>query len=390
MYVIEAKLYGRIEQYRIIEEMIRAAQFIRNKMLRYWMDGRGIGKKDLMQYNTQLRHKFEWCASLNSMACQASVERAWFAISRFYANCKNPALKKKGYPNFKKNTRSVEYKTSGWKLSEDRRRITFTDKFGAGTFRMRGGFDLNFYRVEQIKRVRIIRRADGYYVQFCIKHERTEPPQLTGKRIGLDVGLAHFYTDSNGEKIENPRHLRKSEKALRRAQRRVSRKKKGSKNRLKAIKRLGRKHLKVQRQRKDFAVKLARCVVTSNDVVVHEDLQVRNLVKNHSLAKSISDAGWRQFLDWLGYFGKVYGKTVIAVSPQYTSQECSQCGRIAKKSLSQRTHICECGCVLDRDENAAINILRKGLSTVGQTGIHAWGHDNHCQLGESLSDKLCD
>ena len=329
-----------------------------------------------------MRLSTQWCVRLGA-------ERAWLAISRFYANCKNPALKKKGYPKFKKNTRSVEYKTSGWKLSEDRRRITFTDRFGAGMFKMRGGFDLNFCQLEQIKRVRVIRRADGSYAQFGIKHERVEPAQPTGKQIGLDVGLAHFYTDSNGEKIENPRHLRKTEKALQRAQRRVSRKKKGSKNRLKAIKRLGRKHFKVQRQRKDFAVKLARCVVTSNDVVVHEDLQVRNLVKNHSLAKRISDAGWRQFLDWLGYLAKVYGKTVIAVAPQYTSQECSHCGRMAKKSLSQRTHVCECGCVLDRDENAAINILRKGLSTPGHGGIHAWGHDNRCQLGESLPDKLC-
>ncbi|WP_293363607.1 transposase [Microcoleus sp. CAWBG52] len=379
MIVLEFKLKGKPQQYRIVDEMIRTAQFVRNKALRYWIDNSRVKLSDLYKQCAIMAKEFEWAGKLNSMARQASAERAIFAIQRFVSNCKAKKPGKKGYPQFKKNTHSVEYKTSGWALSVDKRCLTFTDGFAAGTFRLLGSRDLHFYSPNAIKRVRVIRRADGYYAQFCINVERTEEIVPTGKAIGIDVGLNHFYTNSTGETVPNPRHLRKSEKALKRLQKRVSRKKKASSNRKKAINKLGRKHLKVSRQRKDFAIKTALCVVKSNDFVAYENLQVRNMVKNHKLAKSISDAGWSQFLQWLQYFGKVYGKTVVAVAPGYTSQDCSSCGNRVQKSLSVRTHICLCGAVLDRDHNAALNILTKGLrqagissNTVGHTGINAW------------------
>ena len=391
MFVLEAKLRGSDNQFQIIDEMIRTAGFIRNKCVRYWMDNQGIGQYDLSRLCKELATEFEWAGKLNSMARQASAERAWQSIKRFYDNCKNPSIKKKGYPKFKK-ARSVEYKTSGYKLSEDRQSITFIDGFKAGTFRMIGATDLNCYQLSQIKRVRIVRRADGHYAQFCLQHERSEEIPPTEQVTALDVGLLHFYTDNRGNKVENPRHLQKSEKALKRLQRRVSRKVKGSNKRNKAINKLGRKHLKVSRQRKDFAVKLARCVVTSNDVVVFEALRVRNLVKNHHLAKSISDAAWRTFFDWLEYYGQIFGKIVVPVPPQWSSQECSSCGQIVKKSLSTRTHICSCGASLCRDENAAKVLLARGLklvsSTAGLAETNAQGQNNQCQLSENLVDKL--
>jgi putative transposase len=264
---------------------------------------------------------------------------------------------KKGYPQFKKHTRSVEYKTSGWSLSTDKRCLTFKDGFAAGKFKLIGNRDLHFYAPDEIKRIRVVRRADGYYAQFCINVERKEEPIPTGKAIGIDVGLNHFYTNSDGETVANPRYLRKSEKALKRLQKRISRNKKGSSNPKKAIDKLGRKHLKVSRQRKDFAIKTTPGVIKSSDFVAYEDLQVRNMVKNHKLAKSISDAAWSQFAQWLEYFGQVYGKTVSAVAPQYTSQNCSKCGNSVLKTLSTRTHICGCGTTLDRDHNAGRNIL---------------------------------
>jgi putative transposase len=380
MITLEFKLKGKQQQYRVIDEMIRTAQFIRNKALRHWMDNSSVKLSDLYKQCAVLAKEFEWAGKLNSMARQASAERAIFAIQRFFANCKSNKPGKKGYPQFKKFSRSVEYKTSGWKLSSDKRSLTFTDGFAAGTFKLVGSRDLHFYAPSEIKRVRVIRRADGYYTQFCIAVERTEALTPTGKAIGIDVGLNHFYTDSTGATVPNPRHLRNSEKALKRAQRRVSRMKLGSANRKKAINRLGRKHLKVSRQRKDFAVKTALCVVKSSDFIAYEDLQVRNMVKNHKLAKSISDAAWSQFAQWLQYLGKVYGKTVVAVAPQYTSQDCSTCGTLVHKALSVRTHVCECGAVLARDHNAALNILAKALrqagvnlNTVGHTEINAWG-----------------
>lgn len=369
MLVFEAKLRGTDEQYAILDEMIRTARFVRNSCLRYWMDNKGVNRYDLNKYCKVLREQFEWCKKLSAQACQASAERAWSAIARFFENCKKKVPGKKGFPKFKKhqNHGSVEYKVDGWVLSDDRLTIIFRDGFKAGTFRMWGTRDLHFYQKEQIKRVRVVRRADGYYVQFSIDQERIEHHEPTNRMVGIDVGLNHFYTDSEGNKVENQRFLRKAEKALKRAQKRVSRRTKGSKNRLNAIKQLGRTHLKVSRRRKDFAVKTARAQILSADLVAIEDLKVRNMVKNHHLAKSISDASWTLFRQWLEYFGKVFDVPVIAVAPHYTSQNCSNCGQEVKKSLSTRTHKCpHCGYLDDRDTNAAINILIKALQGLAQ------------------------
>ncbi|MEA5568194.1 transposase [Anabaena sp. UHCC 0399] len=392
MLVFEAKLEGTNEQYQSLDEAIRTARFVRNACLKYWMDNRNIGRYDLSAYCAVLAadENFPWVAKLNSMARQASAERTWSAIARFFDNCKKSKPGKKGYPRFKKEQTHgcVEYKTSGWKLSVDRRYITFSDGFEAGTFKLWGTRDLHFYQLKQLKRVRVVRRADGYYTQFCIDQDRVEKREPTGKTIGLDVGLNHFYTDSEGNQVENPRYLRKSEKSLQRLQRRLSKTKKGSRNRIKARNRLSRKHLKVSRQRKDFAVKLARCVVRSNDLVAYEDLKVRNMVNNRHLAKSISDAAWTQFRQWVEYFGKVFGVVTVAVPPHHTSQNCSNCGEMVKKSLSTRTHVCpHCGHTQDRDWNAARNILELGLRTVGHTGSQVSGDIDLCMSGEIPPNK---
>jgi putative transposase len=379
MIVLEYKLRGKKQQFLAIDEAIRTAVFIRNKCVRYWMERRGVKQADLHKLCAQLAKEFEWARKLNSMARQASAERAWFSITRFYANCKAHKPGKKGYPKFKSRGHSVEYKTTGWHLSEDRRHITFTDGFHAGTFSLLGKYDLHFYAIELIKRVRVVRRADGYYCQFCVGVERTEQHEWTGRSVGIDLGLEYFYTDSDGNTVETPRFLRKSEKALKRLNKRISNKKKGSKNRKKAVNRYARKHLKVKRQRRDFAVKTAMALVKSADLIVYEDLKVHNLVKNHFLAKSIYDAAWTLFIRWVEHYAKIHGIVTVAVPPHYTSQECSGCGHRARKSLSDRTHQCpKCGLRLHRDHNAAITIKLKGLlilgaSTAGQAGTHAWG-----------------
>lgn len=376
MITLEFKTYGKLPQFSAIDEAIRTAQFVRNKCLRLWMDGGAKTCFDLNKYTKVLAEEFDFADKLNSMARQSSAERAWAAITRFYENCKKKVSGKKGYPQFQKDCRSVEYKTTGWKLAPDRKSITFTDKHGIGRLKMKGTRDLNFYQSEQIKRVRLVRRADGYYAQFCIQVERSETIEPTHKTIGLDVGLESFYTDSLGNKVENPRFYRTVEQKLKKSQRRVSRKVKGSSNRRKARTHLGKVHLKISRQRKDHAVKLARCVAQSNDLIAYEDLRIKNMVKNHCLAKSINDAGWYQFRVWLEYFAKVFKRVTIAVPPAYTSQQCSSCGVIVKKSLSTRTHVCQCGCKLDRDHNAGINILNSGLGTVGHTGTFALDASN--------------
>ncbi|AFZ42339.1 transposase, IS605 OrfB family [Halothece sp. PCC 7418] len=395
MFVIEYKVKASKTQYSAIDEAIRTVQFVRNKCVRHWMDNNGVGKYDLSKLCKQLADEFDFAKKLNSQARQAGSERAWSAINRFYKNCKAGIKGKKGYPKFQKNNRSVEYKTTGWKLDPNtKKHITFTDKNNIGRLKLVGSRDIYFYSPDQIKRVRLVRRADGYYCQFCINVDVKEEHEPTEQIIGLDVGLRDFFTDSKGHKEPNPRFFRKGEQELKRHQRLVSRKQKGSNNRGKARQKLAKKHLKISRQRREHARRTARCVVQSNDLVAYEDLQVRNLVKNHNLAKSISDVGWYQFRVWLEYFAKKFGKITVAVPPQYTSQECSNCGRIVKKSLSTRTHTCKCGCQLDRDENAAINILKKGLSTVGHTGtwgldsLNASGDETATQVGQVLFEQV--
>ncbi|WP_414581835.1 RNA-guided endonuclease InsQ/TnpB family protein [Scytonema sp. PCC 10023] len=393
MIVLEFKAKGRTTQYSAINEAIRTAQFVRNKCIRFWMDNRGVGQKDLYRHNTALRAEYPFVKDLNSHACQAAVERAYSSIARFYDNCKKSIPGKKGYPNFKKNCRSVEYKTSGWSLSRTRKQITFTDKKGIGKLKLKGTWDLNFYQLDQIKRVRLVNKADGYYVQFLIRTDNKIDTQPTGKTIGLDVGLKEFYTDSNGHTEPNPKFYRTGEKRLKFHQRRVSRKNKGSANRKKAINSLGRVHLKISRQRQEHAKRLARCVIQSNDLVAYEDLRIKNLVKNHCLAKSINDAGWYQFRKWLEYFGIKFARVTVAVNPAYTSQECSKCGTIIKKSLSMRTHVCQCGFILDRDHNAALVILNRALSTTGHVGTwildpNASGDSTSTLIGAILSEQV--
>jgi putative transposase len=365
--IFEYKVAGNAQQHTAIDEAIRITQFIRNKCLRLWMDGRGgrgIAKNDLQCFCAQLAKEYPFASCLNSQARQASADRAWFAISRFYENCKMHKPGKKGHPKFQHDNRSVEYKQTGWKLESDGKHITFTDGCGIGRLRMVGNpkQKIAAFPVKQIKRVRIVHRADGYYCQFSVQAERKIDHTYTGSVVGIDMGLKVFYADSYGNTVENPRHYRKAEQKLKRLHRQVSRKQKKSKNRQKARKPLAKAYLKVQRQREDFARKTANTLVSSHDLIAYEHLQIHNMVKNRKLAKSIHDAAWGQFLGWVKSYAVMHGIEVVAVPPHYTSQDCSGCKERVLKTLSTRTHMCpKCGLVLDRDENAALNILTEAL-----------------------------
>jgi putative transposase len=394
MIIYEFKVKGKDRQYRAIDDAIRTSQFIQNKSLRYWMENKNVTKYDLNKYCAVLAAEFPFASELNSMARQSAAERAWSAISRFYDNCQKKIKAKKGFPKFKKHCRSVEYKTSGYKLSVNRKAITFSDKKGIGTLKLKGTYDLNYYDIKQIKRVRLVRRADGYYAQFAIDVDIKVETYPTQQVVGIDLGLKYFIADSKGNVEPAPKFYRKAEMALNRANRKKSKKfsttKKKAKvrqsnNYHKARNRYARKHLRVSRQRKEYCKRLAYSVIQSNDLVAYEDLNVKGLVRNRHLAKSISDAGWYTFRSWLEYFGHKYGKVTIAVPPHNTSQNCSNCREQVKKSLSTRTHVCpHCGYVADRDLNASINILKLGLSTVGHTGIYATGDLPSWAIGASL------
>jgi len=366
--------------------------------LRYWEDGQNIGQKDIYRYVTELRKKFDFVEALNSTACQQACERTWTSILKFYSNCKNRSSGKKGYPKYSKRTRSVEFKQSGWKLNRDTKRITFTDKKKIGELKLIGNRDLYYFQEFQINRVRIVKRSDGYFCQFIIKLDvRDIIPQLepTQKCVGIDVGLKYFYADSNGQTIDCPKYYRKAEKRLNKLNRRKSKKfKKGgnqSNNYIKARIKYAKGHLKVSRQREEFVKEKALRLIGSNDLIAYEDLKVKNLVRNRKLAKSINDAAWSQLRKWIEYFGVKYSRLTIAVPPQYTSSDCFKCGKRIKKSLSVRTHVCECGFTEDRDLNAALNILKK--ATIGHIGswsqdLNAWGEDTSTLVGEILSKQV--
>src|SRR5215813_9557455 len=222
------------------------------------------------------------------------------------------------------------------------------------------------------KTVTLSQEADGWYVGFSCAEVPIRPLPLTGHETGIDVGLKVFLITAEGEAVENPRHYRRGEKRLAKAQRRVSRRKKGSNRRKKAVALLAKAHQTVKRQRTDHHHKTALTLVRAYDTIYLEDLQVRTMVRNRSLAKSISDAGWAQFRTILTSKAAYAGKWVVAVPPQYTSQDCSGCGERVPKSLSVRTHICpSCGLVLDRDENAARNIQRAGQARQGAVAVAA-------------------
>jgi putative transposase len=235
------------------------------------------------------------------------------------------------------------------------------------------------------KTVTIIREADGWYAAVSCADVLAQPLPCTGQETGIDVGLRVFLITAEGDIIENPRHYRKAERELKKAQRRVSRRKKGSKRRRKAVQALTKRHQKVKRQRTDFHHKTALQLVRAYDTIYLEDLQVANMSKRPApksdgqggylhngashkagLNKSIQDAGWAQFRTILEGKAVWAGRRVVAVPAHYTSQDCSGCGTRVEKSLSVRTHVCpSCGLILDRDENAARNILWLGQSLQG-------------------------
>jgi putative transposase len=235
------------------------------------------------------------------------------------------------------------------------------------------------------KTVTISKEADGWYVCFSCVDVPVEPLPLTGKETGIDVGLKDFLITADGDIVENPRHYRKAEKALKKAQKRVSRRNKGSKRRAKAAAQCAKQHQHVRRQRQDFHHKTALALVRTYDTIYVEAIQAANLSRRPTprpdengtyehngasrkagLNKSIHDAGWRQFLSLLAYKAACAGKRVEAVNPAYTSQDCSGCGARIQKALSVRTHVCtNCGLILDRDANAARNLLWRGQSLRG-------------------------
>jgi putative transposase len=301
-----------------------------------------------------IRAEFPEYAALHSHLVQDVLARLDKTYQAFFRRIQRGA--KAGFPRFKGRNRFHSF--------------TFKE-YGNGA-RLDNGF-LVLSKIGRIsvhwsrpiegtpKTVTVSKEADGWYVAISCADVPAHPLPATGHETGIDMGLESFAMLANGQPIFSPRYYCKAEAYLRRCQRRVARRKKGSNRRRKAVALLAKAHQHIARQRRDFHHKAAHTLVQAYDVIYHEDLRVANMVQNHHLAKSISDAGWSAFLAILAFKAANAGKRVQAVNPAFTSQACSGCGVLVQKGLSVRWHAClDCGASLHRDHNAALNILRLG------------------------------
>jgi putative transposase len=305
------------------------------------------------------REDNRWFAAINFSSAQATLRRLDKAFANFFRRVK--AGEEPGYPRFK---------------SADRFDSVLFPSHGDG-IRLKG----NRLRVQHVGTIRVClhREAEGKIKTLCLKREADKwflvvasdvgepaPVRNVLPAIGIDVGLTHFATLSDGEKIENPRYLKGELPELRRAQRSVSRKKKGGSNRKKAKRRVARIHARVANLRREHQHKISNDLIARYGKIAVESLNVQGMVKNDRLARAISDVAWSSFVAILTHKVAKTGGEVIQVSPNNTSQLCSACGSKVPKTLAVRLHQCACGLVLDRDVNAARNILERAWPGTGQ------------------------
>jgi putative transposase len=365
------RLYPSKAQKRLLKSTIETCRRFYNDCLAerktvYESEGRTVSKVEQLRRVKELKATSPYATGIHSHVFQVVVADLDKAFRAFFRRVKSG--EKPGYPRFKGRDRfdsfGLKEYGNGFKLSGRRLKVS-----GVGRIAVRWHRELP----SEPSTLRIVRKADGWYACFTCEVPVVDLPP-TGKHVGLDVGIKNIITDSSGNSTDNPKWYMAGQKKLRVLQRSVSRKKKGSSTRRKSVKSLQRHHLKISRQRQDFLNKLANKLVCENDLIVLEDLQIRNLVKNQRLSKSILDAGWQYLVSKLHGKAEEAGRVVIRVNPAYTSKSCSGCGHIFEgQKLSDRWITCpECGLSLDRDHNAAINILKRGLESLGGDGQSLW------------------
>jgi len=293
-------------------------------------------------------------ARIHSQVVQNVLKRVAFAFDNFFRRVKEG--QKPGFPRFRSRSRydSFTYLQSGFSLKGKKLHLSKIGKVTVHLSRLIEG---------EIKTCTIKREADGWYVIFAVEAPEKEVAVAPKESVGVDVGIESFATLSDDEAppIENPQYFRRAECDLKKGQRRVSRRVRGSNRRKKAVRLLQKKHLKVKRQRRDFHFKEARKLVSQYQSIAVEDLNIQGMVKNHHLAKSVSDAGWGQFIMIVIYKAEEAGRTVVKVNPSYTSQDCSRCGYRNQIRLGTRIYRCtRCDLVIHRDRNAAKRIEQRG------------------------------
>jgi putative transposase len=371
------RLYPTKKQAQALHWTLDRARELYNAALQERRDAYRMAGKSLTYYDQanqlpEIKAIREEYRDIHSQVLQEVLRRVDKAMKAFFRRVK--VGEKPGYPRFQGKNRydSFTYPQMGFSLTADSR--ICLSKIGS--------LKVKLHREIKgtIKTCTIKREGDSWFVVFACE---VAPEELkeNAEAIGIDLGLLHFATLSDGSTIENPRYYRKAQKRLENLQQFLSRKKRGSNRRRKAVKQVAKAHRKVANQRKDFLHKQSRRLVNSYGLIVFEELQPANMSKRPKpkqdengtylpngaaakggLNKSILDAGWAQFQQYCSYKAANAGRSILLVNPNYTSQVCSGCGTVKKKELSERWHSCECGTELDRDHNAAINILRLGRS----------------------------
>jgi putative transposase len=294
---------------------------------------------------------------------------------------KDKSCKEKGFPRFKSRVNSITFPQSGFKLLSDKRlRLSKV-----------GNVPIILHRVPKgkIKTLTIKQNKAGqWFATFACElptNKSTHVSTDMSTHVGIDVGLESYAVLSNGEFIDNPRHILKAEKRLKLLQRRLSRKKKGSANRRKARFRLSKQHIKVANQRTDFLHKLSYRITKSHSFIAVENLNIKSMLNNHWMAKSISDASWSNFIKCLEYKAVTSGSKLVKVNPRNTSKTCSKCGTITEMPLSKREFLClSCGFACHRDLNASINILKVGTDC---PELNACEHNVRPSLGKAIVDE---
>lgn len=352
-----AQFDGHLEAGRLIYN-----QALQRRIEVYRDTKKTLGRFDQTAELTRWRAEYDFLSSASVSVQRDALDRLDKGFKAFFRRVKS-GEGKPGFPRFKPAQRWHSFSVSnpGKCIKKGRIRVTKVD----GLVRCRNLREIG----GRIKVQRIVRKAGRWFCQLVIEDGVLEVEKRPiEKAIGIDVGLDHFYTDNSGNAIENPRFLRRMAERLRRDHRRVSRRKKGSNRRRLAVLRLQKTYDTLANHRQNFAHHVSKDLVAGYDLIAIEDLNVQGMVRGR-LAKHILDAGWSQLRWQLAYKAERAGCTLIAVVPNGTSQECSGCGETAPKGLSVRIHKCpHCGLVIDRDHNAALNILHRAMNSASGPG----------------------
>ena len=359
------RIYPTKSQVTLLERTLEICRWVYNDTLALrknaWeQEQRSVSLYETNKILTQWKRERPELKEVYAQTLQNVQVRVDLALKAFFRRVK--AGEKPGYPRFKGKGRydSFTYpqgEKGGFKFVGDRLNLSKI-----------GDVKIVLHRPIEgtIKTLTIRRSATGkWYACFSVEYD-PDPAPRKETAVGVDVGLTSFATLSNGEKIENPRFFRTDEKALAKAQRKLSKVEKGTPERKKARKIVAHVHERIANRRLNFAHQTSRQLVDRFGTIVFEDLNITNMQKNHGLAKSIADVAWNQFVTITTSKAEDAGSHVILVNPRNISQMCSRCGMIVAKTLSDRVHSCpHCGLEMDRDQNAAVNILRLGLQSLG-------------------------